>query len=201
LNRSGGFTERSFPKGIVFKRGTIANDLMRKNLPQIIENSQPLQSDSNGHLQKVEIVQLDMESMNRVILDIEKMIDTKGEKGNITLHNGDHIYVPQIPSGISVLGAIGANGTIKYEQGKNVDYYIKRAGNFTRQANKKETRLIKADGRVFSGGGTLGKKVDIGDAIVVPSEIKKDHDWLKTLSGAVSIVGGVLTSVFIIDKL
>lgn len=201
LSRAGGFTERAFPKGIIFQRESISRDLVRKNLPEMVQNSQPLHADSTGQFKKVEIVNLNLESMNRVIIDVDRIIDSKGSRGNVTLQNGDRIYVPQIPSGISVMGAVGANGTIKYESGKKVEYYVKRAGSFTRQANKKETRLIKADGRVFAGNGTLRRKVDIGDAIVVPSDIKQDRDWLKTISSAVSIVGGILTSVFIIDKL
>ena len=80
-------------------------------------------------------------------------------------------------------------------------YYIERAGNFTSQADKKGTRLIKADGRAFSKGGILGKTVDIGDAIVVPTYIKKDRDWLGTISTGVTIIGGLLTSAFIIARL
>lgn len=201
IQRAGGFAERAFPKGLVFQRQTIGHNLIRRNLPDIISNSQPLEEDSAGNIRQADAMKFDIESMNRIIIDMEKIMETNGEKGNITLQNGDNIYVPEIPSGISVMGAVGANGTIKFESGKNVKYYISRAGNFTNQADKKGTRLIKADGRVFAGGGTLGKKIDVGDAVIVPTQIKKEHDWMRTMSASVSIIGGILTSFFIIDKL
>ena len=201
IQRAGGFTERAFPKGLVFQRPTIGHNLIKQNLPDIIANSQPLKEDSAGNIRQVEAVKFDIENMNRIIIDVEKIMATNGKKGNITMQNGDNIFVPEIPSGISVMGAVGANGTIKYESGKNVKYYISRAGNFTNQADKKGTKLIKADGRVFAGSGTLGKKIDLGDAVVVPAQIKKEHDWMKTMSASISIIGGILTSFFIIDRL
>ncbi|UCD95327.1 MAG: SLBB domain-containing protein [Candidatus Zixiibacteriota bacterium] len=201
IKRAGGFTENAFPKGTIFTRRTISRNLEMQNLPEIIANSQPLKEDSSGTIKKVELIRFNPENVNRVIIDMEKIIDSEGLDGNLGLQNNDYVFVPEIPTGISVMGAVGANGTIKYLNEKNVKYYIERAGNFTNQADKKGTRLIKADGRVFARGGTLGKKVELGDAIVVPTEIKKDRDWLKTLSTTVSIIGGLATTVFIIDRL
>ncbi|MCX6826590.1 MAG: SLBB domain-containing protein [candidate division Zixibacteria bacterium] len=201
IKRAGGFTERAFPKGATFQRHSIQQDLLRQNLPEIISNTQPLEEDSSGHIKQVELMKVNLGNMSRVVIDINKIISTQGEKGNITLENADYVYIPSIPGGISVMGSVGANGTIKFDENKNVRYYIERAGNFTRQAEKKGTRLIKADGRVFSGGGTLRDRVEIGDAIIVPIEIKKEHDGMKTLSTTASIVAGLLTSVFIITKL
>ncbi len=201
IERTGGFTESAFPKGIIFRRTSIADALKRQNLDEIIANSQPLKEDSLGNVRKIEMISYSAENMNRIIIDMDKILSTKGAKGDVVLQNGDYIFIPEIPSGISVMGAVGANGTIKYISGKKVKYYIERAGNFTSQADKKGTRLIKADGRAFSKGGILGKTVDIGDAIVVPTYIKKDRDWLGTISTGVTIIGGLLTSAFIIARL
>jgi protein involved in polysaccharide export with SLBB domain len=201
IKRAGGFTDRAFPKGVIFQRQTVGESLIRRNVPEIIANSQPLEQDSTGQIRKMEVVNFKLERMNRIIIDMDKIIASDGKEGNITLQNGDYIFVPEIPSGISVMGAVGANGTIKFDDNQNVKYYIRRAGNFTNQADKNGTKLIKADGQAYSGGGTLGKKVEIGDAIVVPTEIRKEHDMLKTVSTAISILGGVMTSVFIITKL
>jgi protein involved in polysaccharide export with SLBB domain len=201
IRRAGGFTGRAFPKGIIFYRSSIGEGLIRQNLPEIISNSQPIKEDSVGNFRKLELVKFNPENVNRIIIDIAALVSSSGEEGNIQLRNEDYIYVPEIPSGISVMGSVGSEGTIKFEKNRKVDYYIKRAGSFSRQADKGSIKLIKADGQVFAGGGTLRKKVDLGDAIVVPTEIRKDRDWLGTISSLVTIMGGVMTTVFIIDKL
>jgi protein involved in polysaccharide export with SLBB domain len=199
--RAGGFTQNAFPAGTIFKRQTIAESLKRQNLPEIIANSQPIKEDSAGQIKRVEMVRFNSQNVNRIIVDIEDIVASRGTRGNLALQNNDYIFVPEIPTGISVMGAVGANGTIRFVPGKKVKYYIERAGNFTNQADKKATRLIKADGRVYSGRGTLRDRIEIGDAIVVPTEIKKERDWLKTLSTTASILGGIATSIFIIDRL
>jgi len=201
IERAGGFTQNAFPIGTIFTRNTISEDLKRKNIPEIIAHSSHLKEDSTGNIQKFSLDTYRPDDVNRVIIDVEEIMNSDGTVGNIVLQDKDYVFVPEVPTGISVMGAVGANGTIKYNPGKNARFYIERAGNFTNQADKKGTRLIKADGRVFSGGGTTGKKVDLGDAIFVPTEIKKDRDWLKTISTTVSIIGGIATSVFIIDRL
>ena len=201
INRAGGFAEKAFPKGIIFKRHSIGQDLLRQNLPGIISNTEPYHEDSLGLITKQELFTFNPDDMNRIIVDMEKMMKTNGREGDIRLQANDIIFVPETPSGISVMGAVAANGTIKFEPGRKVKYFIQRAGNYTNQADKSGTRLIKADGQVYSGGGTLGKRVEIGDVVYVPSKVRKDRDWLKTLSTTVSILGGIATSVFIIDRL
>ncbi|MFH2035651.1 MAG: SLBB domain-containing protein [Candidatus Zixiibacteriota bacterium] len=201
IKRAGGFTNDAFPRGTIFQRHSISEALQRQNLSQIISNSQPIKEDSLGNLRKVELLRFNPEDMNRIVIDMDRVIETDGKIGDIILQTDDYIFVPEIPSGISVMGAVGSNGTIKFESKRNVNYYIKRAGNFNSQADKKQTRLIKADGRVFAGSGTRNQVVEIGDAIVVPTEIKKEGNFMKTLTGTLSVIGGIATTVLIIGKL
>lgn len=201
LQRTGGFTLNAFPKGIVFERKTIKDHLQRLKVPELLDRSQPLVEDSLGNLVKQNVFQYDFNSMNRVIIDIDKILSTEGREGNIVMEPGDHIYIPSVPSGISVMGAIGANGTIKFMPNKKAKYYIERAGNFTRRSDKKEVRLIRAGGEVISGRGTLGKRVELGDVIIVPTKIEKERKWFKTLTTALSATTGFLTSVYIVSKI
>ena len=201
LQRAGGFTRNAFPKGIIFERGSIEKQLARLNVPEVLQKSRPLVADTLGYLVQRDVFQYDFRQMSRVIIDIDKIISTEGREGDMVLEPGDHIYVPPVPSGISVMGAVSSNGTIKFVEDKNVKYYIKRAGNFTRQSDKKEVRLMRAGGEVISGGGTLGKKVELGDVIIVPAKIEKERNWLKTVTTALTATTGALMSVYIISKL
>ena len=99
------------------------------------------------------------------------------------------------------MGAVGANGTLKYIEGRSVHDYIKRAGNFTRLADKKNTRLIRADGEVTSRGSTLRKKVELGDLIIIPTKIDKQRNWLGVVTTALTATTGVLTSIYIVSKI
>ncbi|MEK7774492.1 MAG: SLBB domain-containing protein [Candidatus Zixiibacteriota bacterium] len=201
LTRAGGFTVNAFPRGIVLERKSIANNLNRLQVPKLIQRSQPITEDSLGRRSREEVFEFESTSVSRIIIDIEKILATKGQDGDVVLEPGDVVRVPATPSGISVLGAVGSNGTIKFVEDKNVKYYVQRAGNFTRQSDKGEIRLMRAGGEVVSGGGVLGKKVAIGDIIVVPTKIEKNSNWLKTITTALGAATGVLSSVYIISKM
>ncbi len=201
LKRAGGFTPNAFPEGVVLDRRAIHQSLERIRVEDIIDRTTPTREDSLGNLVKNDVVDYNASSVNRIIIDMDKIIASNGREGDITLQPDDRIYVPTMPSGISVIGAVGANGTIKYAPGKNVKYYVKRAGDFIRQADKKQTRLIRATGEVSSGGGILKKRVELGDVIVVPTKIEKDRNFLKTMTTALSAATGLLTSVYIVSKL
>ncbi len=201
IHRAGGFTDRAFPIGTVFKRAAIADDLQRKDVEHILTRSQPLVADSTGLLKPMSTIEFEPRRMDRIIINMDRLIATNGVEGDFTLQTGDYVFVPEIPTGISVLGEVCANGTIKYQPDKKVGYYIEQAGGITKRADKGEIRLIKANGRVFSSGNVTGKKADLGDVILVPAEIKRERDWFKYISASLSILTGVATSILIIDRL
>ncbi|UCD64766.1 MAG: SLBB domain-containing protein [Candidatus Zixiibacteriota bacterium] len=201
LQRVGGFTDKAFPRGTVVERKSICESLKRQRIRDIIDNTLTITEDSLGRPVKDGMVKFDNRSMDRLIIDMDRILATSGREADVVLEPGDRIHVPAIPSGISVIGAVGSNGTIRYIRNKSVRYYVERAGNFTRQADKKHARLVRATGEVVSGRGTLGETVDLGDVIIVPSRIEKDKNWLKAMTTALGAATGVLTSVYIISKL
>ena len=201
LQRAGGFTRMAFPKGIVLQRQSISDNLAQLKVTDLIGRTQPIVEDSLGNVTKDEVFVYDTESLNRIIIDVDKILATNGKQADVVLEPGDRVFVPSKPSGVSLMGAVAANGTIKYLPGKKIDYYIKRAGNYTRQADKDGTRLIRTWGEVLSDGSARGAQVEMGDVIVVPTKIERDRNWIRTASTALSAVTAALTSVYIVSKL
>ncbi|MCJ7490081.1 MAG: SLBB domain-containing protein, partial [Thermoplasmata archaeon] len=200
LMRAGGMTESAFPKGAVVERASINQALERKRIPSLLQKSNPVVRDSLGNLSREMLFEYEANSMNRIVLEVDRLIDSRGACCDIIVQPGDRIFIPSVPSGISVLGAVGSSGTIKFTEGQNARYYLTRAGNFTAQADKKGARLIKANGEVYAGG-IQGKRVDLGDIIVVPTKIQKERNLGKTLTTTLSAITGVLTTILIVDRL
>ncbi|MCK4656563.1 MAG: SLBB domain-containing protein, partial [candidate division Zixibacteria bacterium] len=201
IQRAGGLTDRAFPRGAVFTRPEITENLRRKNVSEIIAKSAPLRTDSVGRVYPELIFQVNPEKMNRIVIDLEENIRTEGRYGGLVLRPADHLFVPAIPSGIQVMGGVASSGTIHYESGKKPMYYVDRAGGFLRNSDKSGIRLVKADGRVLTWNKARGKRIELGDAIVVPTRITKDKDWWKIFTSTATIVGGIATTVYIVNKL
>ncbi len=201
IARAGGFAPQAFPAGTVFERVSVEDNLRRMGVSSLLTKSTPVQIDTTGQLVSQRYFDFETASVNRIVIDVEQILATNGERGNIVLEPGDRIFVPSVPSGISVLGAVASNGTIQYRESRSVKDYIEQAGNFAPSADKKGTNLIKANGTVFSGRGTLGRTVNVGDVIVVPTKIKSPSNWLKTVGAITGVTASILTSIILIDRL
>lgn len=202
LGRTGGFTSAAFTTGAIFERPTIGQNLRRIGLFDRARHDIQLVADSNGVI--VDTVHnwgVDTTVLNRIVIDLPRLLASGGKQGDIVLEPGDRIHIPSIPSGISVLGEIGSPGTIQFQQRKNAEFYVDRAGGFTPQADKSQTKLFKANGQVFAGSSTLGKRVELGDVIIVPARIDKNKDWLKTVGTALTATASAVTTVLLIGKL
>jgi len=201
IMRAGGVTDQAFPEGTIFERRSIGLTLERQNIPRLLQRSSPLREDSLGNISRQMLFEYEPGSMNRLVLDVNDLLARRGGPNNVTLEPGDRIFIPTRPSGISVLGAVGSNGTIAFKQGEKVKYYLKRAGNCTRDADKDGLRLIRANGEVYSGNGTRNQHVEMGDIVVVPTKVHRDRNWGKTLGTVLTTTTGVLTSILLIDRL
>lgn len=100
------------------------------------------------------------------------------------------------------MGAVGSTGTTRFAERKNVKFYVRQAGNFTPRADKKGTRLIRANGAVYSGGSVLKQRVELGDVIVVPTRIKTEpRNFTKSIGTLLTATTGILTTILLIDRL
>lgn len=201
LRRCGGFTDNAFPPGAVFERRSISRSLASLQIPKILENSQELFEDSSGHIERNQLMTYDSSMVNRIVIDLKEESDGRYTTGGLVLEPGDRIYIPPVPTGISIMGAVGATGTIKFTAHKKIKYYVQQAGDFTPRADKKGTRLIRANGAVLAGSDVLGKRAEPGDVIVVPTKIDKERDWLRTMSTALAATTSLVTTVLLIDRL
>ena len=103
----------------------------------------------------------------RVIIDIEDIL--KG-KSDITLSDGDSIFVPAIPDWVLVSGAVYNPQSVLFKDGNELDYYIRVTGGLGNLADSENIYVIKADGSSESKYTGVGK-ISRGDIIIVPEKM------------------------------
>jgi len=201
IERAGGFTERAFLKGAIFMRNGVAEDLERRNVLDVVASLQQFYTDSLGVI-KNQLIPIDISpsKMNRIVIDLPAIMNSTEDDDDIILRDGDRIFIPRKPSGVSVIGAVASSGTIKFVEGKNAKYYIERAGGFMKSSAKGEVRVIKANGRVVRRRA-LSQRIELGDVIVVPKKVEKDRDWLGIFQSTMSMLASALTAVYLVTKL
>ena len=108
---------------------------------------------------------------------------------------------------VYVVGEVFNPTSLLYEQGDTVSYYLSRVGGMTKEADKKQVSVIKADGTVISMaqgnrgrllfwdkeynqwffGGFMSHRMEPGDTIVVPRKIDK-YQWLRNTKDITQII-------------
>ncbi len=118
----------------------------------------------------------------RIILDVPENDNHPEALPELPLEDGDHLYVPPVPSTVGVYGDVYAeNSAFMFDAHKHVGEYIDMAGGPTRDADAGRMFLIRANGAIISRQNTGGlfarnfSHLDMmpGDAVVVPEEPDK----------------------------
>ena len=133
------------------------------------------------------------EEKGRVAVDFERLFIGGDEGQNILLASGDMIFFPMQRHTVSVSGQVERAGLIDYEMGRDVRYYITKAGGYLYDADKRNARLVRARTGVREKlkGNLI---VEVGDEIWVPQKERINYWALtqETIRTAASILALVL---------
>jgi protein involved in polysaccharide export with SLBB domain len=141
----------------------------------------------------------------RMVVRLAPLERLKDTSFDLRLEDQDRLVVPKRPQFVNVLGEVYNATSFLYEEGKKVDYYLKRAGGPTVNAEKDEIYIVRADGSVQSKsqsgklfdwdpdnnrwtyGSFKSTKLYPGDSLLVPTKLVKVH-WVKELRDITQII-------------
>jgi len=105
---------------------------------------------------------------------------------------------------VKVIGEVGYPNSVLYKEGESAKYYIKRAGGFTAQSDKKRIMVEYANGE--TAGGDIYRDPDPGSTIYVPVQPKEDKiNWSNVINGTIGTLSAaallMLSFITINEKL
>lgn len=112
----------------------------------------------------------------------------------IALEDGDSLYVPRLPSTVSIFGAVNSASAYLYQPAKNVGDYVDSAGGYTRLADQQSVFVMRANGTAYGTNSTgwfsslEGYRPAPGDAIIVPEQIERGLSFTQSLKEWASIL-------------
>ncbi len=219
LDRSGGFTDKAFLRGAIFTRDSVKR-LEQEQLAQFIKvQEQKLVGESAAtaasglsqdqtHSEQLELtsrrealkLMASQVVLGRVVIHLAPIEKFQGSADDILLEDGDTLQIPQPPSAVAILGSVRSSIAILYQTGAGINYYVDKAGGYTKEADKGESYILKADGSTVIPG--VGTQVEAGDAIVVPGKVEVKYKplpfWrdIATIVGQFAVMIAALTVVF-----
>ncbi len=209
LERAGGFTDRAFLKGAAFTRAALRKteqeqlDAFLKTLEQrllassstiIVGAEKEEAAASQQALQaRKEMLKLLASKVvvGRMVVQLDQPDKLRGTENDVTLIDGDTLNIPEPSRSVLVLGSVRNSTSVQYKDGAGVDYYINRVGGFSKEADKKETHIVKADGSAISSFTNV-RTIEPGDTVIVPPKEEEKIRTLPTIRDIVQIIGSAL---------
>jgi len=209
LARAGGFTERASLKAAVFTRASLRKveqeqlDAFVKAQEQRIlstastavvgADKEEVASQQAAIQARREMLKLlaSKVAVGRMVVHLDAPEKLQGTDKDVVLIEGDTLDVPEPAQSVLVLGAVRNATSVQYKPGAGVDYYINRVGGFSKEADKKEAYIAKADGSAMASFTNV-RDVEPGDSIIVPAKAEEKTRWLPTFSSVAQIIGSTL---------
>jgi polysaccharide biosynthesis/export protein len=86
----------------------------------------------------------------RIGLDLPSAMRDRDHSDNLLLEDGDSVVVPKFTAVVQVAGAVNSPIAVAYVPGRNIDYYIRSAGGFSRRADSRRAYVTQPNGKVES---------------------------------------------------
>jgi len=173
LDRSVGIPEKTNPATAPDKPATAgaAGDVKAQNVDNVARAvSQVLISDKGDAVTLVipPRSMADQQFNLSIPIDVETLIKSKGTRGDVILEPGDIVTVPKRPTTVTVLGGVNNNGSLLFEDGKSLDFYLDHLGGLSGDGDRKRTVVMRMNGTVLPAA--QAGAIRPGDIIIVPTK-------------------------------
>jgi len=165
--RVGGLLPDANLKAAYIKR--FKSEEERKRIAEDAKRLQLLFADSSATVLK------DIEKeFDRIPLDMTSILRNPGSTEDVILQSRDELIIPKFDAQVRVSGAVLQSTQIPYEKGNSFKYYVSAAGGYSREAWKKSSYIIYANGKSATAKRFLIFKsyprVEPGAEIIIPKE-------------------------------
>ncbi len=234
IERAGGYTDKAYLRGAVFSRENV-RQLQQRQLDEMVERlerellgrgaveASASTSPEEARIKEFEIKQKrdfiekikGMRAKGRMSIVLNQPEILKNTLYDIELDEGDSLLIPSNPWSVQVLGAVYNQTAFVYDKGKDVSGYIKLAGGYTENSDKKRVYILKADGTAMqprssflniswnkdSNSWEIGSQdIEPGDTIVVPEKLEKIA-WMREIKDITQILYQIAVTVGVLGVL
>ncbi|HWG87287.1 MAG TPA: hypothetical protein VN679_05845 [Candidatus Acidoferrales bacterium] len=137
-----------------------------------------------------------LRATGRIVLQLKPNDNNLNEIPDLVLEDGDRFLVPFRPATVNVIGAVYNTNSFIYKPGQTFGDYLRLSGGATRNGDKSQSFIIRADGTTLSKHGHSSlffnnfdsTRLMAGDTIVVPEKLDKGvvlrgfKDWTTIIS-------------------
>tara|TARA_Y200000002_G_scaffold381235_1_gene394716 strand:- start:8864 stop:9397 length:534 start_codon:yes stop_codon:yes gene_type:complete len=138
----------------------------------------------------------------QVELDLQKL--QSNPSLNTILQDGDEIIIPELVNHIYIFGEISNQGTVLYDEEKDINYYINKQGGFLNSADRDAIYVLLPNGEsvrlenrknLFMNYNDSDITIYPGSVIFVPRKINSEYLRRQSIQAYATILGNIGVSV------
>lgn len=186
IRLAGGLTENAYLQGARLTRRLTEEERVREQ--STINAIQQLMVEAQGD--EITWSKVSVGNDYMVGIDLEEALKHPGGPKDITLREGDHLFVPENNGIVKISGNVMFPNTVFFDKTKSINKYIEQAGGYSYRAKKSKMFIVYQNGTV--GLVSKGAKPEPGCEIIVPAKKKKES---KVSTTDVAVWGTTLASL------
>ena len=157
-----------------------------------------------AYAQGVRFYRLD-NGVGRIDIDVAQALRDRASRNNVILQPGDSIFIPEYEPSVRVQGAVNSPGSVLWQQGRGLEYYIGAAGGFAHTADKGKVSVRYANGQVRTRRRTLlmssDPKPGPGSEVIVPVRDTTQHtNYVQLFGGIAQIIASTIAIIVVATK-
>lgn len=190
IGRSGGLTATAYPEAISLIRVNKGPKIQQEEKAKIIADQI---ADSVDYKDINEL----MDPTVKIAIDVRAIFSDPNSNENLFLEEGDILEIPKKDLLVKISGEVYSPTKTTFESGRNLNYYISRAGGITDKARKSSIYVVYANGHIAKTERYLFglfkhyPRIQTGADIIVPARTIKT----KASTGEIIGIAGVLVSM------
>ena len=145
-------------------------------------------------------------NVGRINVDLSRALRDTAATVNIILQPGDSIGIPEYQPAVKVNGAVTSPGSVLWQQGKGLGYYIEGAGGYGNRADKGRVSVKYANGEVRTRKKALFFRSDPqpgpGAEVFVPvRDTLARVNYVQLFTSLAQIIASAVTTFYVIKHL
>ena len=196
LERAGGLTDQAYADGVQFYRRYTAGRPTGGDPISAVDSGVAIPI--NGGRDTVT-----RSAPERIGIDLPRVLKDPKFRDNVVLIGGDSINIPEYDPVVMVNGYVNSPGPVAFEPGKNLDWYVDRAGGYGVTGDDDNSYVTQPNGeragvkRRMILADRVPKPAP-GAAVYVPRKLVQPPNNLGAVLGTVAQVLGILTTIIVV---
>lgn len=189
IRRAGGITNMAYLKGgLLIRRTTTEEYTLNSATKRLVGHG--------GGRDSVSVEKLSFNDHYTLGIDLEKAVNEPGSENDLLLNPQDRIVVPRYLSTVRIQGDVMYPNTVLYMPGRDLGYYINKAGGYGARAKRGKVYIVYMNGNV-SKARKSNARIEPGCEIVVPSKEEREKmttaEWLAIANSSASLATTIAT--------